>query len=581
MPKSTIWLALIGFLAVARGAAGQEAHGPPPPSPSAASGITPVSVAEAAAWRADLEQLAHELVARHAEAFHTVTPEAFRASVAALEQRIPRLARHEIIVEMMRIVAMIGDGHTSVPIIFDPTAGFHSVPLRLELYAEGLFVEAGDAALGDAIGGRVVAIGGVSTEDALERIAPLVSRDNDIWIRTMAPLFLVRTEILHATGLSANPMAAELTIEREGRTLGIRVEALPEPVVVRHEPGLRATLTEAWVEARDTSSKASPLYLKHPDSAYWREYLPDHRTLYIQYNQVNDAPEGPGVHEFFEAAYRFVDENSVERVILDIRNNVGGEGNLNLRVVKGLVRREKIDRRGGLFVIIGRRTFSAAQLLAHQLDEWTEAIFVGEPTGSSPQFYGDHSFFRLDNSGILVSASPTFWQPGGPYDRRPYLPPALTFEPRFEDYVANRDPAVEAILAYEERVPLAERLLDALAAGDTARAEAEAREWSADPVNRYAPATSEINRLGYALLRQGESTQAIAVFCLHVQIHPDYANGWDSLGEALIGAGRREEALAAYRRAYELDPRVGRAAEVLREHGLSARPAPQRSSSMC
>jgi len=49
--------------------------------------------------------------------------------------------------------------------------------------------------------------------------------------------------------------------------------------------------------------------------------------------------------------------------------------------------------------------------------------------------------------------------------------------------------------------------------------------------------------------------------------HPDYANGRDSLGDALLRAGRRDEGLAAYRRAYEPDPEVRTAAAVLGEEG--------------
>ncbi len=218
-------------------------------------------------------------------------------------------------------------------------------------------------------------------------------------------------------------------------------------------------------------------------------------------------------------------------------------------------------------MIIGRGTFSAAQMLAHMLDLWTEAVFVGEPTGSAPQFWGDHSVFRLANSGIAVSASPTWWQPGGPYDRRPYLPPQWAFEPRFEDYLAGRDAALQAILE-GTLVTLEERVRNALAGGGRGALEAAVREWVRDPVNRYASATTNLNRVGYALLRDGAREDALEVFRLNVALHPDYANGWDSLGETLLAAGRREEGLAAYLRAYDLDPLVGRAAEVLDRAGL-------------
>jgi len=523
----------------------------------------PVSAAEAADWHRDLAQLAHDLVARHGNAFHSTTPEALATRVADLDARVPGLARHEIIVGMQRIAASIGDGHTTVPFLFDRAAGFHALPLRLERYAEGLFVEAGAGELGDVVGSRIVAIGGVPVEEAVERITPLISRDNDIWIRTMAPLYLGVTEVLHALKLSDDPMAATLSIEGPGGSRTVRIAARQAPFILDHGSARRPV--PGWIDARDTSPEASPLPLRHPERPYWREYLPDRRTLYIKYDQVNDAPHGPGVLAFFAEALAFVDENPVERLILDVRDNSGGEGMLNYGVVKEIIRRPAIDRPGGLFVIIGRRTFSAAQDLVHKLDLWTDAIFIGEPTGSSPRFWGDHRPFRLERSGLLVSASPTWWQPGGPYDRREFLPPELAFEPRWEDYVANRDPAVEAALAWEERVTLEDVVLPLLGVGVEASdpAAGAVREWSADPEHRYASATRDLNALGYRLYRSGRREEALGVFGLNVAVHPAYANGWDSLGEILLAMGRREEGLAAYRRAYDLDPTVGRAAEIL------------------
>jgi tetratricopeptide (TPR) repeat protein len=200
-------------------------------------------------------------------------------------------------------------------------------------------------------------------------------------------------------------------------------------------------------------------------------------------------------------------------------------------------------------------------------------VFIGEPTGSSPQFWGDHRVTELANSGISVSASPTWWQPGGPYDRREFLPPLLAFEPRFADWVAGRDPAVEATLTWGEQELALDLARDepgfaALAAGDSAalgRVAEAVRAWDANPVHRYRPVTAELNREGYALLNDGKLEAALTMFRLNVELHPDYANGWDSLGDALLRAGRRDEGLDAYRRAYGLDPEAGTAAAVLGE----------------
>ena len=42
------------------------------------------------------------------------------------------------------------------------------------------------------------------------------------------------------------------------------------------------------------------------------------------------------------------------------------------------------ERFGRLLVLIGGSTFSAAQTLVNQLERYTDACFVGEPSGSPP-----------------------------------------------------------------------------------------------------------------------------------------------------------------------------------------------------
>jgi predicted alpha/beta superfamily hydrolase len=58
-----------------------------------------------------------------------------------------------------------------------------------------------------------------------------------------------------------------------------------------------------------------------------------------------------------------------------------------------------------------------------------------------------------------------------------------------------------------------------------------------------------VNQAGYLLLGQNRTEEAIAMFRGNVQLYPDAANVYDSLGEALERAGRTEEALVNYNKA--------------------------------
>ena len=87
------------------------------------------------------------------------------------------------------------------------------------------------------------------------------------------------------------------------------------------------------------------------------------------------------------------------------------------------------------------------------IDRHTEAIFVGEPTGSSPTFVGESVEFLLPYSKLLANVSDLLWQTGWPMDCRRWIAPAIYTPPTFADFRRNRDPAMEAILSIREHVP--------------------------------------------------------------------------------------------------------------------------------
>ena len=61
-----------------------------------------------------------------------------------------------------------------------------------------------------------------------------------------------------------------------------------------------------------------------------------------------------------------------------------------------------------------------------------------------------------------------------------------------------------------------------------------------------------LNTRGYELLRKGDVQGAIRVFQRNVEAYPDSANVHDSLGEAYLAAGDCANAVASYRKSFEL-----------------------------
>src|SRR5262249_10164775 len=338
-------------------------------------------------------------------------------------------------------------------------------------------------------------IGSASTEEAYRSVRELIGRDNEMGARFFAPHLLVMPEILDALGLVDDMENAPFTVESgdERRTLRLSPAGPSEPMPPDTDTSWAPK--PGFLDARDGAPRPAPFWLAAPEKRYRFAYLPEARTVYVQYNQVANA-EDETIEAFAERLFAFVDANPVERLVLDLRLNRGGNGELNRPILLGLIRARRVDRPGGLFVLIGRSTWSAGQVLGDDLQKYTDAIFVGEPTGGKVNAYGDSRKIVLPHSGITVRVSSLWWQ-GDERDRRPWTAPQVAADLTFADYRANVDPALEAALRYAPEPPLEARLREAADAGDFALAARRLAAWRSDPVHAYADDVEErVNRLG-------------------------------------------------------------------------------------
>src|SRR5215207_2448882 len=247
-----------------------------------------VSQAEAEKWREDLRHMAREMEARHKNLFHTTTREQFEGAVRRLHDRIPALARHQIVVELARIAASVGDGHTNVAPTRDPKIGFRALPFKLYLFKDGMFVRAAERGHADLLGARVIKIGDLGVEESVARAREIVGRDNEMGVKFFAPLLLVMPEVLHALGLSESPGAARFTFEKGGRRRTLTLKPNGPADLLPPDTDLSWLPKEGWVDMR---AGAPPLWLKDPQNKFWFEQLPNSKVVYAQVNEVNGKPD--------------------------------------------------------------------------------------------------------------------------------------------------------------------------------------------------------------------------------------------------------------------------------------------------
>jgi len=103
---------------------------------------------------------------------------------------------------------------------------------------------------------------------------------------------------------------------------------------------------------------------------------------------------------------------------------------------------------------------------------------------------------------------------------------------------------------------IAEVLLKTILETDVASAIKQYRELKVAPTTGdYDFGETELNSLGYQLLRMQKIAEAIGIFKLNVEIYPDAFNTYDSLGEAYMVHGDKDLAIANYKKSLELNPK--------------------------
>src|SRR5262245_14224462 len=403
-----------------------------PPTPAAGdAGISKEQ--RLANWREDLAFLASELPAKHKNAFFHLSRPDFEAAVAALDGELPTLQDHQIVVRLMQLVAKLGDFHSGIGAEALPKQA-QMLPIAFTLFSDGPVIVAAREAQRDLIGCKLVQFGGAPIDAALRRAASVAGYENEATFKSIAPRQLVNGLIAHALGLCPAPDRAAITVrDAKGseRTVDLTALAAGEKLAVGGPQGAE-----------------QPLYRQQRKAANWFEPLPEQHAVYFHYWRCTDDP-GRRVVDVGEDALEAIEADGVNRLVVDLRGNGGGNSALLMPFIQRLASRKNVNRPGGIIVLVGRGTFSSAHLNAMSLRKDLHAVLIGEPTGQKPNAYGEVKSFKLPHSQIEVRYSTKFWQTED--GDRPSTEPDVKVEQSSADFFAGKDPVLAAALEYEAK----------------------------------------------------------------------------------------------------------------------------------
>tara|TARA_R100001143_G_C3356095_1_gene132426 strand:+ start:890 stop:2566 length:1677 start_codon:yes stop_codon:yes gene_type:complete len=384
----------------------------------------------------DLDYLVEEAQRMHPSPERPAFSAEFLQAVDDIREQLPELSNLQFYLEITKLVAMLNDGHSAIYIPDNNSPlelSLVSIPLKFYWFREGIFIVDGIGENAGYAGNQVLRIGSMDIDEVLDNLSVYRGLDNAMTWRWMGPQFyLGRAELLNTIGASESFENITLTLRDDSGNIeevGFASGSHVIPRKLRVSPAMSGNV---------------PLYLSNIDENFWIQALPASNALYFQFNQVRDSGQQT-IADFSQQLAQRLGNEEILNLIIDVRHNNGGNNTLVEPLIKTLIAFEQVPGRK-IYVITGRNTFSAAQNFINRIERWTDAVFIGEPSASSPNFIGEETGLLLPYSRIRGSISPLYWQDSNPGDERQWIAPDVPVAVTAADYFAGRDAALEYIL---------------------------------------------------------------------------------------------------------------------------------------
>lgn len=392
-----------------------------------------------AKWKKDLSYLEEALPKKHTNLFFKTSKEQFHNDISNLKNSVDKSNDDEIVAGIYKIMASIGDAHSSAYKEFSKT-----YPIEFYYFKDGIYIINTTSQYKEALYSKLVKINGIDIEKVKQTIIPLIVAENEGMIKKSIPKYLSNPEILHGIKITKDIKKAVFTFENDkGETFDINIKS------VDRGKGDKLIVNQSY-------DSSYPLYMQKPESNYWYKYLEKEKTLYFKYNLCSSDKDEQAskIEDFMADMLKFIDKHPVDKFVIDMRNNGGGNDKYIKPIINKL-KNSKLNNKNSLFVIVGRGTFSAAMVDTVVFKKQTNATFVGESTSAKPSHYGAVKHLTLPNSKIEVGYSTQFNKADeidksnkedSMDDNLNTFIPDKTIEISIKDYVNKKDPVLDYIL---------------------------------------------------------------------------------------------------------------------------------------
>ena len=399
--------------------------------------------------------------------FTEASLEAFKSELDTLEERVADISDAEFSLAIAHAVANSDNGHTNIS-QRGLIAKNNRLPIRTYWFDGHLHIVRSHPDYADLLGAEVLAFGQTPVQAALTEANQYFGGPKN-WRTYMSTTILESPALAHAAGIADSPEKTSLRVLRtDGSEETIELPALdaePDssfsgifPWMVQTRQAYPGEQVD-WVTVADDWQTA-PLYLSRADTPFFFEEMMDGKGLYIHVSFMLNLRDH-NIYQFWERVSAHLEGKHYDAIVLDFRNNPGGDFNSSVATVKTLPNHLTDD--GKLFVATSSATFSAAIVNTSVAKYYggNKTIIIGERVGDRDQFWAEGGFpFRLPHSDYAISFATGYhdWV-NGCTGKHPYcydgnanienpinsLDPDVPVVHTFKDFSAGLDPVIEKV----------------------------------------------------------------------------------------------------------------------------------------
>ncbi|WP_205410241.1 S41 family peptidase [Aquimarina longa] len=347
-------------------------------------------------WENDIENLFNTLKSKHINLYHSLPEIEMEQAVDSLLKNLPDLSDDQIFIRLSKIIRSLDDSHTG---IWAQPKFYNTYPLEFFIFSDTeIRVLRTPKDYPELLGAKLVGIDNTTLNEIISKVL-LVIQCADNWYseRDRLARYLKYSKVLKALEITNEGESANFEFILENGTYKtIKLEALPQ--------------TEYLASLKDPINLESPFSFEESliGTPYlWYQPIDKLKTGYLYFAAYPSALQ---MRRFAVALSRDVIQRGTKNIIIDVRDNGGGNFYVGLELIKLLSSTDQIDWKNGVYVITGRKTYSAGMSNTAHFKELLNAKIVGERTGGNPNDYQDAEMFQLQNSKLQVQFSKRYYR---------------------------------------------------------------------------------------------------------------------------------------------------------------------------